>query len=193
MWEWVLGNPGQYLLGSSDLTFPLKVSLLNPASRASSFLWRTKTCGQCLLACLLQVTLTFCAMMPESRQDWSKHTEDKWKPTPTSHRVGVPLHLFVSPWDYFFLSLCWICYNIASALSLCFLAARHVGSYLAPGSGIERSHLALEGSCARYSTSAWKAAALATLPVHSAPLALEGEVFTTGPPWKSLPIRFFFF
>ena len=58
------------------------------------------------------------------------------------------------PMRFFFLSLCWICYNIASALSLGFLAARQVGSYLAPGSGIEPSHLALEGSCAQYSTSA---------------------------------------
>ena len=117
-------------------------------------------------------------MTPESPQDWSKHIEDKWKPHTNFPQGRCSLTPLCVPMRYILLSLCWIHYNIASALSLGFLAARPVGSYLAPGSGIEPSHLAWAGSCAHYYTSA-----------HSAPLALEGQVFTTGPRWTSLPMR----
>ena len=58
---------------------------------------------------------------------------------------------------YTFKSLCWICYGVASVLRFCFLATRHVASYLALQPGIKPT-----------------------------PPILEGEVLTTGPLAKSL-------
>ena len=152
MWEWVLGNPGQYLLGSSDLTFPLKVSLLNPASRASSFLWRTKTCGQCLLACLLQVTLTFCAMTPESPQGWSKHIEDKWKPHTNFPQGRCSLTSLCVPMRLFFFK------SLLNLLQYCFCFMSWCFGHKA--CGISTFQLGAE----------------------PAPCALEGEFLTTGQP-----------